>query len=122
MANLKELEIYYPQNPKFDYLLTLNSERCIISENQFSLCDLNRFFKLWKKGSYTKLKYLDVHGENIADWNVLMKGLQPEEERRLQADGAEREKEYTIQNCYGICARIRMFNNRFVSVKFFVLN
>ncbi|CAP37236.1 Protein CBG20211 [Caenorhabditis briggsae] len=65
-----------------------------------------------------KLKNLRVHGENIADWNVLMKGLQPEEERRIQAEGEEKRKEYTIQNDYGIRARIKMFDDMPAHVSF----
>ncbi|PIC39450.1 hypothetical protein B9Z55_011132 [Caenorhabditis nigoni] len=123
MANLKSLGLYYPRNPKLDDLLTLNIERCSFYTDQFSLRDLNRFFKLWVKGFNPKLKYLMVDWGNVADWNVLMKGLQPEEARRLQAGGGEDEKEYMIRNCCGICARIRMFTRRFmVSVEFTVLN
>ncbi|CAO4371093.1 unnamed protein product [Caenorhabditis nigoni] len=110
MANLKELELYSLRNLKLDDILTLNAECCIIYQNQFSLRDLNRFFKLWKKGSYAKLRYLEVYGENIADWNALMKGLQPEETRRLQAEIAGAEKRSRIRNCYGIWAKIKMFN------------
>ncbi|CAO4371239.1 unnamed protein product [Caenorhabditis nigoni] len=114
MANLTELEIFYPQNPKLDDLLTLNAERCKILENPFSLRDLNRFFKLWTKGSNPRLKFLWVHGiiGNIPACDVLLKGL--------QAEGSERETEYTIQNCHGIRARIKMVNNvdiGFVSVE-----
>ncbi|CAO4371227.1 unnamed protein product [Caenorhabditis nigoni] len=90
MANLKELEIDCPRHQKFDDFLTWNIERCTIFKDQFSLRDLNRFFKLWKKGSNRKLKYLMIHGQNIADWNVLLKGLQPEEARRFQAEDDER--------------------------------
>ncbi|CAP37237.1 Protein CBG20210 [Caenorhabditis briggsae] len=73
MANLKELEVYYPQNPKLDDLLTLNAERCTILGNRFSLRDLNRFFKLWTKGSNPRLKFLMVHGNKgtIPSRNVL---------------------------------------------------
>ncbi|UMM25140.1 hypothetical protein L5515_005079 [Caenorhabditis briggsae] len=110
IANLEELKLCAYRNLKLDDLLTLNVECCTIVESQFSLRDLNRFFKLWRKGSNAKLKYLRAHVESIADWNVLMKGLQPEEARRLQAAGGEKEKEYTIQNCYGIRARIKMSN------------
>ncbi|UMM25142.1 hypothetical protein L5515_005079 [Caenorhabditis briggsae] len=106
----EELKLCAYRNLKLDDLLTLNVECCTIVESQFSLRDLNRFFKLWRKGSNAKLKYLRAHVESIADWNVLMKGLQPEEARRLQAAGGEKEKEYTIQNCYGIRARIKMSN------------
>ncbi|CAO4371237.1 unnamed protein product [Caenorhabditis nigoni] len=116
MTNLKEFRISHPL--KLDDLLTLNSERCTIVESHLSLRDLNRFIKLWTKGSHPKLKNLSVHGRNIADWNVLMKGLQPEEERRIQAEGAEKRKEYIIQNVYGIRARIKMFDDMPAHVSF----
>ncbi|CAO4371236.1 unnamed protein product [Caenorhabditis nigoni] len=123
MANLKELEIDCTRHQKFDDFLTWNIERCTIFKDQFSLRDLNRFFKFWKKGSNRKLKYLLIHGVNIADWNVLLKGLQPEEARIFQAEDDERVKEYIIQNSYGICGRIKMYNNipLLVSVEFTVV-
>ncbi|PIC39620.1 hypothetical protein B9Z55_011250 [Caenorhabditis nigoni] len=114
MANLKEFEIDCPRHQKFDDLLTLNVERCTIFKDHFSLRHLNRFFKLWMKGSNRKLKYLLIHGVNIADWNVLLKGLQPEEARRFQAEDDESVKEYIIQNSYGTCGRIKMYNNQSV--------
>ncbi|PIC39618.1 hypothetical protein B9Z55_011248 [Caenorhabditis nigoni] len=101
MANLKEFNVE-SRNPKFDDILTWNVKCCTINAHRFSFRDLNCFFKLWKKGSNPKLKCLLVHGLNIPDWNVLMKGLQEEE--------AERQKEYTIQNCYGIRAKITSHN------------
>ncbi|PIC39452.1 hypothetical protein B9Z55_011134 [Caenorhabditis nigoni] len=123
MANLKELELYSPRNPKLENLQTLNVERCSFYTDQFSLRDLNRFFKLWMKGSNPKLKYLEVDGETIADWNDLMKGLKAEETRRLQEEGEADQKEYIIQNCYGSSARIMLFKTRFVArVQFTVLN
>ncbi|CAO4371241.1 unnamed protein product [Caenorhabditis nigoni] len=105
MANLKELEIYYPRNPKLEDLLTLNAERCTILENRFSLRDLNCFFKLWKKGSNRKLKHLLVHGNNgtIPSKDVLLKGL--------QAEGEMRGTVYTIKNCVGMCGRIAILDN-----------
>ncbi|CAO4371240.1 unnamed protein product [Caenorhabditis nigoni] len=118
MANLTELEIFYPQNPKLDDLLTLNAERCTINANRFSLRDMNRFFKLWTKGFFRKLKFLLVRGnvESIPAIDVLFKGLQAEE--------VGRETEYTILNCHGIRARIKMINmlHLGVSVQFTVSN
>ncbi|CAO4361469.1 unnamed protein product [Caenorhabditis nigoni] len=124
MRNLKELEIHSPHlNPRIEDLLTMNVERCTILGTQFSLRDLNRFFKLWTKGSNRRLNYLFVHGEGVADWNALMKGLQAGEAIRIQGEQVEREKEHTIQNCYGICGTIKMINIRLVvSVEFTVLN
>ncbi|CAP31003.2 Protein CBG11950 [Caenorhabditis briggsae] len=124
MRNLKELEYHSPHlNPRIEDLLTMNVERCTILGTQFSLRDLNRFFKLWTKGSNRRLKYLLVHGEGVADWNVLMKGLQAEEARRIQGEQVEREKEHTIMNCYGICGTIKLINIRLlVSVELTVLN
>ncbi|CAO4371238.1 unnamed protein product [Caenorhabditis nigoni] len=117
MANLKELEIYNPQNPKLDDLLTLNVERCTILNDPFSLRDLNRFFKLWKKGSFPRLKYLWVHGNigTVPASDVLLKGLHAIEVGR---------EVYSIQNCQGIRARINMVDNvypGFVSVRFEVV-
>ncbi|CAO4371251.1 unnamed protein product [Caenorhabditis nigoni] len=103
MANLKELIINPVRKPKFDDFLTLNVERCTFHTDQFTLRDLNRFFKLWKKGSFQKLKEFTILGETHSDLNVLLKGL--------QANGAEGETEYTIKNCYGIPAKITVYNN-----------
>ncbi|PIC39634.1 hypothetical protein B9Z55_011261 [Caenorhabditis nigoni] len=103
MANLEELMINPVRNPKFDDFLTLNVERCTFHTDRFSLRDLNRLFKLWKKGTFPKLKEFTVLGETNADLNVLLKGL--------QAKGAEGEAEYTIKNCYGIRAKITVYNN-----------
>ncbi|CAO4371232.1 unnamed protein product [Caenorhabditis nigoni] len=118
MANLKELEVYYPRNPKLDDLLTLNAERCAILENRFSLRDLNRFFKLWTKGSNPRLKFLLVHGNKgtTPSRNVLLKGL--------QAEGTIEGVVYTIKNCFGVCGRITILDNVgfSVSVNFTVLN
>ncbi|CAO4371098.1 unnamed protein product [Caenorhabditis nigoni] len=118
MANLKNLKLYAARNLKLNDLLILNVERCIIFKHhldRFSLRDLNRFFKLWMKGSNPRLKYLKIHGENISDWDALMKGLQAEE-------AIEDNKEYTIQNCYGIRARIKLVNIRFVVVVEFTVS
>ncbi|PIC39644.1 hypothetical protein B9Z55_011266 [Caenorhabditis nigoni] len=115
MANLKQLEIEYPRNPNFDDLLTWNVERFITDTEHFSFRDLNRFFKLWTKGSNPRLKYLAIDGEALEDWNVLLKGL--------KAEKVGRRKKYTIQNCVGIRARIKINNDidTFVTVKFIVL-
>ncbi|CAO4371094.1 unnamed protein product [Caenorhabditis nigoni] len=118
MMNLKELKLYAPRNMKLSDLSILNVKRCVILESHFSLRDLNRFFKLWRKGSYPKLKCLLVHGKTIADWNVLMRGLNAAEE---EAEGDE--KKYIIQNCYGIRARIEPLNLPFVvNFRFIVCN
>ncbi|PIC39647.1 hypothetical protein B9Z55_011268 [Caenorhabditis nigoni] len=118
MANLEELKIDCPGSPNFDDLSIWNVERCIIETERFSLRSLNRFFKLWKKGSNPKLKYLKVLGEAEEDRNVLMKGLQAE-----GAEKVESKWKYTIQNCYGIRASIRMhILTSLFNVKFTVLN
>ncbi|PIC39454.1 hypothetical protein B9Z55_011135 [Caenorhabditis nigoni] len=126
MANLRSLLIDSPNSPKFDDILTLNVERCAIRGNHFSFRNLNRFFKLWTKGSFPKLKYLTVEVENIVDWTVLMKGLKAEEAEVDEVD----EKQYTIHNCYGNRAEIEECYNKadifgmpdYVSIEFYVFN
>ncbi|UMM44404.1 hypothetical protein L5515_019558 [Caenorhabditis briggsae] len=79
MTNVKILLLEYQRNVRFVDLCTCNVESCLISQraDQMSLVDLNRFFKLWIKGSNPKLKELFIEWETeiILDWNVLLKGL-----------------------------------------------
>ncbi|PIC39651.1 hypothetical protein B9Z55_011271 [Caenorhabditis nigoni] len=105
MANLKQLSIN-TLHPEFDHLPTWNTERCLFLANHIPLRDLNRFFKFWTKGSNPRLKYLEVLGHTVTDWNGLMKGLQAEGKE----DRTRTVKEYTIWNCYGTCARIKIIN------------
>ncbi|CAO4371066.1 unnamed protein product [Caenorhabditis nigoni] len=82
IVNLKELYIQSGQNLVLDDLLTLNVEILKVDDaNQISLRDLNRFFKLWIKGSFPNLKeFLITKRTGIfPDWNVLLKGLRAEE-------------------------------------------
>ncbi|CAO4370575.1 unnamed protein product [Caenorhabditis nigoni] len=104
MANLKVLYLCGHFNLKIDDLLSLNVEHCRIDTDQFTLRDLNRFFKLWMKGSNRKLKLLCVlvKWEDNSDWNILLKGL--------KAEGFSEDaevKDFTIQNSSGVIARIR---------------
>ncbi|CAO4371198.1 unnamed protein product [Caenorhabditis nigoni] len=107
MANLKDLDIYYPHNPKFDDILTLNVARCRIRETQFSLRDLNRFFKLWTEGSFPKLESLQICGRlvNVSDRNILLKGLNAEDAGDSEGLGGKR---YLMENTRGVCAQIRI--------------
>ncbi|PIC39477.1 hypothetical protein B9Z55_011152 [Caenorhabditis nigoni] len=102
MANLKWLEMRSPQNLNVYDLLSLNVERIYLHTDQLSLRDLNRFFKLWTKGSNPKLEILTVfwRTEIIPEWNVLLKGLKPEE---VEEEGS---RKYVIQNCRKVCAKI----------------
>ncbi|CAO4371261.1 unnamed protein product [Caenorhabditis nigoni] len=118
MANLKELKINSWITLNFDFLFTLNVENCSISSDQIPLRDLNRFFKLWIKGSNPRLKELliDCRTEIVPDWNVLLKGLRAEE---VEAEGS---KKYSIINCRGIRAQIEVKHfGGSASVKFTVL-
>ncbi|CAO4371112.1 unnamed protein product [Caenorhabditis nigoni] len=103
MGNLNTLHWQYPRNLKVDDLLTLNAARISLPTNPMSLRELNRFFKLWMKGSNPKLEKLTVswRTETIPDWNVLLKGLKAETTRN------SREKKLNIQNCRGVCANIK---------------
>ncbi|UMM25248.1 hypothetical protein L5515_005148 [Caenorhabditis briggsae] len=107
MANLKELKINSRSNLNYDFLFTLNVDNCEIcskSDQMPPLRDLNRFFKLWIKGSNPRLKELliDCDTEIVPDWNVLLKGLRAEE---VEAEGS---KKYIIINCRGIRAQIEV--------------
>ncbi|PIC39347.1 hypothetical protein B9Z55_011063 [Caenorhabditis nigoni] len=121
MANLKRLDLKSDHNVKFDDLLTLNVEKLIINKaKNISLRDLNRFFKLWMKGSFPKLKFLYVKEKTrtIPDWNVLLKGLKAKEEEKemeeLEEDEEEEEEEpyvdterkFKIKNCRGVWAEL----------------
>ncbi|CAO4371109.1 unnamed protein product [Caenorhabditis nigoni] len=86
MANLKELEMYSPDNMRVEDILSLNAESITIGDtnvSEISLRDLNRFFKLWKKGSNPKLKKLNIwwYTRTTPDWNVLLKGLKADNAR-----------------------------------------
>ncbi|PIC39510.1 hypothetical protein B9Z55_011172 [Caenorhabditis nigoni] len=85
MANLKQLHVYLdgsPYNLKLEDLLSLNVKTFIIMINEFSIRDLNRFFKMWIMGSNPKLEYLEIYGHcsRLPDWNVLLNGLKAVEE------------------------------------------
>ncbi|PIC39662.1 hypothetical protein B9Z55_011278 [Caenorhabditis nigoni] len=85
------------------------------------LRDLNRFFKLWIKGSNPRLKQLFISCDNVVpiapDWNVLLKGLRAEE---AEANGS---KKYILMNCRGISGQIEVEHlGVFASVIFFVSN
>ncbi|PIC39597.1 hypothetical protein B9Z55_011233 [Caenorhabditis nigoni] len=112
MANLKELELDYHwignewNSPKFDDLLTLNVENCTIHKTQFALRDLNRFFKMWTKGSFPKLQSLFILGRSEKDCDILLKGLNAEEaedSQRLRGD-----KKFIIKNSGGVRAQMRV--------------
>ncbi|PIC39478.1 hypothetical protein B9Z55_011153 [Caenorhabditis nigoni] len=81
MANSNILEIRFPRNLRFDDFLTVNAISICLETDQMSLRDLNRFFKLWKKGSNPMLQEMAVFWEaqTIPDWNILMKGLKAKE-------------------------------------------
>ncbi|PIC39524.1 hypothetical protein B9Z55_011180 [Caenorhabditis nigoni] len=102
MANLKWLHMQYPRNLNVHDLSTLNAERISIDTDQLSLRDLNRFFKLWKKGSNPKLKelYIFWDTEIRPDWNVLFKELKAITKRN------SRKQKLTIRNCRGVCGKI----------------
>ncbi|PIC39481.1 hypothetical protein B9Z55_011156 [Caenorhabditis nigoni] len=72
-----------------------------------SLCDLNRFFKLWMKGSNPKLKNFTIHWrpEIIPEWKVLLKGLNAKD---AEVEVREGSKKFVIQNCRGIRAEIEL--------------
>ncbi|CAO4371257.1 unnamed protein product [Caenorhabditis nigoni] len=106
MANLKVLKIDPPSILVFDDLSTWNVEKCTIHLNQMPLRELNRFFKLWMKGSNPRLKKLRVSvwdTEIIPDCNVLLKGLKAKAEYVY-----EESKKYTIKNCRRIRAEIKI--------------
>ncbi|PIC39391.1 hypothetical protein B9Z55_011094 [Caenorhabditis nigoni] len=109
MTNLKHLK--YDHNVKFDDLLTLNVESLNIEKSKnISPRDLNRFFKLWMKGSFPRLKelWITVKARIIPDWNVLLKGLRAEEAvvEPEEEPEEERHKKFIIKNCRGVCAEI----------------
>ncbi|PIC39512.1 hypothetical protein B9Z55_011173 [Caenorhabditis nigoni] len=107
MTNLNVLHVYLdgsPYNLKLEDLLSLNVKSFVIMVNEFSIRDLNRFFKMWIKGSNPKLEYLEIYGHSsrFPDWNVLLKGLkaveeeeegggsdEPQEEEPKEADAVE---------------------------------
>ncbi|CAR99460.1 Protein CBG25759 [Caenorhabditis briggsae] len=107
MINLKELQLYYQNNLNFVDVAAWNVESCFITtmDDQVSLRDLNRFFKLWTKESNPKLKEFFVHWntEIVPDWNVLLKGL-----KGIVKYALEEEILYIIRNNRGISAEIKI--------------
>ncbi|UMM25158.1 hypothetical protein L5515_005093 [Caenorhabditis briggsae] len=102
MTNLKALELYHDHSPlelKTEDFLSLNVRSCIIKVNEFSLRDLNRFFKKWIKGSNPRLKDLHIYGylSGFPDWKLLLKGLKAvekdEEEEVVEDESDESEEE-----------------------------
>ncbi|CAO4371199.1 unnamed protein product [Caenorhabditis nigoni] len=125
MMNLKELHLE-SQNLKLGDLTTLNVEKCVIIRIQFSLLDLNRFFKLWTKGSYPKLQSLLVHGslERFSDWNILLKGLNAVVEKTKADDSQELVKvnRFIIENSQGGCSQVRVHYAQMVSAVTFTIS
>ncbi|PIC39619.1 hypothetical protein B9Z55_011249 [Caenorhabditis nigoni] len=111
MANLRNLIMYQPPNMNFSDIFTWNADYSTFHTNQFSMRDMNRFFKLWTKGSFPRLGGWRVYGVINVDLSVLLKGIRPKKERKLEAEGAERELEFIIQNCHETLAEIRIYNN-----------
>ncbi|PIC39508.1 hypothetical protein B9Z55_011171 [Caenorhabditis nigoni] len=99
MANLNFLELYLDSSQfdlKLEDFLSLNVKHCMININEFSLREVNRFFKLWIKGSNPRLEDLHIYGysKTIPDWNLLLKGLkavEKEEEGEIAEDEEEEE-------------------------------
>ncbi|CAO4371122.1 unnamed protein product [Caenorhabditis nigoni] len=103
MTNLEELKILNPRTLKLDDVLTFNVENCGIVSDEITFRDLNRFFKLWMKGSNPRLKNMAIWWKTaiIIDWNVLLKGLKAKE-----AEGEEGPKKFIIQNSHRVRAEI----------------
>ncbi|PIC39394.1 hypothetical protein B9Z55_011096 [Caenorhabditis nigoni] len=103
MTNLKGLELGSDHNVKFDDLLTLNVESLNIDKTKnISLRDLNRFFKLWMKGSFPRLKefWIQIKTRTVPDWNILLKGLKAKEAEE------EIHRRFIIKNCRGVFAEL----------------
>ncbi|PIC21807.1 hypothetical protein B9Z55_026509 [Caenorhabditis nigoni] len=121
MVHLKELELNYQNNLNFLDVAAWNVESCVITTmaDQISLRDLNRFFKLWIKGSNPKLKEFFVYWntETIPDWNPLLKGL-----KAIEKWAIEEEKHFIIRNNRDISADIKVehFDGDTASVCFFL--
>ncbi|PIC21800.1 hypothetical protein B9Z55_026502 [Caenorhabditis nigoni] len=116
MANLKRLETDYQSNLNIDDLCALNVERYITQTNQIAPRCLNRFFKLWIKGSNPMLRELDIlcDTEIVPDWNVFLRGLKAED-----VAAEDDSKKFKIVNYRGICAEIKFENfDGFYGVKF----
>ncbi|PIC39472.1 hypothetical protein B9Z55_011148 [Caenorhabditis nigoni] len=84
MTNLKELVMNRPRKLRVEDLITLNAESITIGETnlaEITFRDLNRFFKLWKKGFNRKLKELKIwwYTRTNPDWNILLKELKADD-------------------------------------------
>ncbi|PIC21806.1 hypothetical protein B9Z55_026508 [Caenorhabditis nigoni] len=104
-VNLQFLGLEYQSGLNLVDISTWNFEKCMIWTMSYQklLFELNRFFKLWIKGSNPRLNELGIEwdAEITPDWNVLLKGLKAETDK----DEEEEDKKYfTIQNNRDICA------------------
>ncbi|CAO4387743.1 unnamed protein product [Caenorhabditis nigoni] len=111
IANLEMLSLDYQSNVRFVDMQSWNVESCFIAKgsDQMSLVDLNRFLKLWIKGSNPRLNELFIEWETeiAPDWNVLLKGLKAIE-TTSEEEEEEEAKFFTIRNCRGITARLKV--------------
>ncbi|PIC21815.1 hypothetical protein B9Z55_026516 [Caenorhabditis nigoni] len=106
MANLKRLEIDNQSDLNLDDISTWNFEICSIwtIDHPKLLFDLNRFFKLWIKGSNPMMVELSISWttEITPDWNILLKGLKAIEEEPYP----EGTRKLIIKNIRGISSEI----------------
>ncbi|CAO4387733.1 unnamed protein product [Caenorhabditis nigoni] len=90
MMNLRVLEIDYQSDLNIDDLCILNVESYTNQTNRISPRCLNRFFKLWIKGSNPRLEFF-------------LRGLNA---REVAAE--EGTRKFTITNYRGVCAELEI--------------
>ncbi|CAO4387738.1 unnamed protein product [Caenorhabditis nigoni] len=115
-TNLKHLSIVIESGLNLADVSSWNFETCDIwiMAYQKLLFDLNRFFKLWIKGTNPKLKKLSIHWDTgiIPDWNVLLKEL-----KAIKTEAEEEGTEsFIIRNIFGINAEINVDHDGHLSI------
>ncbi|EGT52095.1 hypothetical protein CAEBREN_29708 [Caenorhabditis brenneri] len=96
VQNLKSLCIGEAQRLKIDQVLVTNSETIRLYSSEFTENDLNRFLKLWIRGSNSRLKFFFTWGQpqlGGRSFNkiAILKGIKYEQ---IPLDGQEVYKDY----------------------------
>ncbi|CAO4371829.1 unnamed protein product [Caenorhabditis nigoni] len=99
ISNLDRFMTAFPWNLTLENLLSMNARDIEMTVHQFSAIDLNRFLKLWMKGSNRRLKHLELKIRNSPklEKGRIWKGIKYE----VQPDKLMRYFRYARTQTYG---------------------
>ncbi|CAL2038533.1 unnamed protein product [Caenorhabditis brenneri] len=102
VQNLKSVLIPEAQRLKIDQLSLTNSQKIQQNSSMFTEKDLNRFLKLWIRGSNPNLRYYFTRGQlqmgkDSLDMNLILKGIKYEQ---VPSDSQEFHRDYPSKNFY----------------------